>query len=138
MPLLDCIGLVKQYPRKRAVDGVNFHGGQEAAFGLIGGLRGVVGFTELFGALFDAFLERGIEFLQLREAFGVFKRGAGDGDDEVGQALLLRAEQGAHTLVNDVQECDRFAADEEWSTQSGVIAGDFIAVAALLLCALID
>jgi len=36
MPLLDCIGLVKQYPRKRAVDGVNFHVDRGEIVGLLG------------------------------------------------------------------------------------------------------
>jgi len=34
--LLECIGLVKQYPRKRAVDGVSFHVDQGEIVGLLG------------------------------------------------------------------------------------------------------
>jgi lipopolysaccharide export system ATP-binding protein len=36
MALLECIGLVKQYPRKRAVDGVSFHVEQGEIVGLLG------------------------------------------------------------------------------------------------------
>lgn len=36
MPLLECLGLVKQYPQKRAVDGVNFHVEAGEIVGLLG------------------------------------------------------------------------------------------------------
>jgi len=36
MPLLECVGLVKQYPRKRAVDGVSFHVDTGEIVGLLG------------------------------------------------------------------------------------------------------
>jgi len=36
MPLLECVGLVKQYPQKRAVDGVSFHIDPGEIVGLLG------------------------------------------------------------------------------------------------------
>ena len=36
MPLLDCTGLVKDYPGKRAVDGIDFHVNQGEIVGLLG------------------------------------------------------------------------------------------------------
>ena len=107
------------------------HGGQESALGLVGafgrllrgqqlffGLRAAPGrFApvrvrdgQLLGTAFgggravgDALLQRVVQLLQLGEAFGVLERRAGDRGDEVGQPLLVGAEQLANVLVRDVQ-----------------------------------
>ena len=75
------------------------------------------------GAFGHALLQGLVQALQLGEAFGIFQGSAGNGGDELGQALLVRAEKIADLAVVDVEAAGRPAAHEDRRTQSRADAG---------------
>ena len=65
-----------------------------------------------------------VELLQLLEAFGVFQGGAGDRGDEIGQPLLVGAEQALHLVMGHVQAGGRAAAHENRRAERRSLFGE--------------